>query len=348
MALSYVFNKYIGEYIVENTGLVSLNYTLSKKECNSITTINTGTILVTQKITLPIKFTDGVYSLKISDNTSEELLPDILFYDNLLYSIVKNVEKSICGCGDNTPCKDCEQSECNLLLNTITSMTTVSILDTVKYSEFVANAQKNLKCSIDEATLCYLTNLQILGKQDTKRLLLNIVCAYYLAFYNKQLSLSTNSTQDNYVNTFYKNLNKCKLVVRDGSDLDRYKAGIDSTLGKVIKEARAEAGDIAKQLNEKSNQAFLAQNENDRRAAGITSTAETEMKKVPVTGHSAAAPLNAAFQAGLNSGLTRAELAAGAMACGTRQDCYRLDGYDLANPKSQCFRKGIGPRLCFP
>lgn len=150
------------------------------------------------------------------------------------------------------------------------------------------------------------------------------------------------------VNTFYKNLNKCKLVVRDGSDLDRYKAGIDSTLGKVIKEARAEAGDIAKQLNEKSNQAFLAQNENDRRAAGITSTAETEMKKVPVTGHSAAAPLNAAFQAGLNSGLTRAELAAGAMACGTRQDCYRLDGYDLANPKSQCFRKGIGPRLCFP
>lgn len=158
------------------------------------------------------------------------------------------------------------------------------------------------------------------------------------------------------VNTFYKNLNKCKLVVRDGSDLDRYKAGIDSTLGKVIKEARAEAGDIARHLNQKSAEAMKANVENDRRAAGITTAADAARGGRPDAhgDRSSPEPLNEAYRRGgeavMHEGKTPAQIHAEAQTCyPTNETCYHLDGYELGNQKSQCYRKGqSGPRVCFP
>lgn len=84
MALSYIYNDYKDIYTLENTGLVTLNYTLSKVECNSVTTVKTGSINVGQTVTLPIKYIDGVYSIEISDSIESLILPDILFYNNLL------------------------------------------------------------------------------------------------------------------------------------------------------------------------------------------------------------------------------------------------------------------------
>jgi|GEM_PF-4971921 len=153
------------------------------------------------------------------------------------------------------------------------------------------------------------------------------------------------------VNNFWINLDKCKRAVKDGGELDKYKEDIDATLGKALKDARAEAGDIAKHLDEKSKEAIRAQAENDSRAGRINTAADEARggKPDPVTGdRSAPGPMNQAYSAGLATDRDYASLAKEASTCGLgRNDCYRLDGYDLGNNNSQCFKKGYEPRVCF-
>ena len=212
MALNYIYSKYKDTYTLENTGIVVLNYTLSKVECSGITTVSQGNINVNQTITLPIKYIDGVYNLKISDSVSEEILPDILFYNNLLLSIIDNVEKVICGCGDCKDCNnECNDEECNLYLATIISVISLAFVNNPKYNTYLSIIGDYLKCSIDEKVLCYLTNEMILGKIETKDLTLQIAGLYYLAFYYTELNEASDEEEAEYTKEKYKftKISKC-------------------------------------------------------------------------------------------------------------------------------------------
>ena len=214
MALNYIYSKYKDTYTLENTGLVVLTYTLYKEECNSTATVSQGSINVNQTITLPIKYIDGVYNLKISDSVSEEMLPDILFYNNLLLSIIDDVEKVICGC-KNCNCNDCD-AECNSYLASLVSVLAFTFVNNPKYNTYISIIRDYLKCSIDDSVLCYLTNEMVLGKQETKTLLLQIISLYYLAFYYTDINESINTSEAEYIKTKYKFTKIAKCLKKIG------------------------------------------------------------------------------------------------------------------------------------
>lgn len=226
MALNYIYRKYKDTYTLENTGLVTLDYTLSYKECSSVTTVSQGKINVNQTVTLPITYIDGVYNIKISDSVSEEILPDILFYKNLILSIVDNVENVICGCEN---CKDCggncSDDECNSLLVTLVSEQALTFVNNPKYNTYLSIIGDYLKCSISELVLASLTQEMILGKQEVKDLVLQIIGLYYLAFYYTELHEASDDSEVDYVKDKYKfnKIAKClkKIGINTGDIEDQ-------------------------------------------------------------------------------------------------------------------------------
>lgn len=218
MALNYVYRKYKDTYTLENTGLVALTYILSYRECNSVTTVSQGNINVNQTVTLPITYTDGVYSIKISDSVSEEILPDIFFYKNLVLSIIDNVEKVICGCDGckGSSYSKCDNTECNSLLFTLVSEQSLTFVNNPKYNTYLSIIGDYLKCSINELIVCSLTEEMLLGKQDVKNLVLQIIGLYYLAFYYTELHEASDDSEVDYVKEKYKFNKIAKCLKRIG------------------------------------------------------------------------------------------------------------------------------------
>jgi hypothetical protein len=219
MALSYIFKKYKDVYTIENTGTVTLYYTLSKKECSSVTTAEKVSILVGSTEILPIKNIDGVYSIKISDSVSEEILPDILFYNNLLLSLINGTQRTLCGC-KGCGCPDCADENCLDRLVTLVSSQSYLFANSPNYNSTQNLISKVLKCSIDEGVSCLITNQQITGKQEIKDLLYKILSMYYLSFYLTDRSLSTDDVESAYIDIKYKFPSMIKCIEKTGISYD--------------------------------------------------------------------------------------------------------------------------------
>lgn len=220
MALGYILRDYKDIYTLENVGLVTLSYTLSKKECDSVTTIEEGDILAGQTITLPINYIDGVYSIEISDNIETLILPDILFYNNLLISIIDNVEEVVCGCKGCDTCDDCGDEECSLHLNTLIAVLAFNFMKSPKYNDYLDLVAEVLKCTIDARILCLITKQLILGKEDSKDLVLEIIALYYLAFYFKDLADAEDAEEVTYIKTKYNSVKILRCIRKMGIDID--------------------------------------------------------------------------------------------------------------------------------
>lgn len=217
MALNYIHNIYKDVHTLENIGSVVLNYTLSKKECNSTTTIKEESINVGQVVTLPIKHIDGVYEVIISDGSEQETLPDILFYNNLLLSLINSVERSLCGC---KPCNDCEDcNDCEEYLSTVLSCLSFTILNFPNYNNTINIISSTIKCNIDEEVLCFITKKQILGKENVTDLLKQICAIYYLSFYNDQIAGAVDTEESNYINEKFKFQKISKCITKLGINI---------------------------------------------------------------------------------------------------------------------------------
>jgi hypothetical protein len=245
MALSYIFKKYKDVYTIENTGIVTLYYTLSKKECSSVTTAEKVSILVGSTGILPIKNIDGVYSIKISDSVSEEILPDILFYNNLLLSLINGTQRVLCGC-KGCGCPDCADEDCLDRLVTLVSSQSYFFANNPKYTSTINLISKILQCSIDEGVNCLITNQQITGKQEIKDLLYKILSMYYLSFYLTDRSLSTDDVESAYIDIKYKFPSMIKCIEKTGISYDEvlkafndyvvYYYQIDNPISTIINE----------------------------------------------------------------------------------------------------------------
>ena len=218
MALVYNFKKYKDVYTIENNGLVTLTYTLRKVECDSTTIVRQGEILVGQTVILPIKHIDGVYRITISDSVLEETLPDILFYNNLLLTIIDSTEEVLCGCKGCNTCEDC--NNCEQYLLTLTTILAYSIVNNPTYSPYINSIAEQLKCDIDAKVLCLLTNIQILGETEVEDLLKEIVALYYLAFYLYDLSQATDAEEAEYIKIKYLSSKIMKCIRKLGINID--------------------------------------------------------------------------------------------------------------------------------
>ena len=218
MALTYIYKKYKDVYTIENTGLVPLTYTVTRKECDSSTVIKTGTIAVNIIVTLPINFVDGTYVVTISDGILTDTLPDILFYNNLLLTIISNVEKVLCGC---KPCNDCEDcNSCDEYLNTVSEVLAFAYINHPKYNSYIEDIITSIKCDFTEHVLCMLTKKSITGDEDTKNIYLRIIGLHYLAFYLVDLAGAFDTEEADYIKLKYNSSRILKCLKKVGIDID--------------------------------------------------------------------------------------------------------------------------------
>lgn len=220
MALDYIYKKYKDVYTIENTGVVTLNYSIDTQGCNTTTLYKEGVIIPGQTFTLPINYTTGVYIVTLSYNIEEEILPPILQYNNLLISIINNTEEIMCGCKDCN-CNDCDdQDQCMIKLNTLISDLSFSFVFNPVYSTYISIIADYLNCTINENVICYLTTQQITGKEETNDLYLQMVGLYYLAFYYYDLHQAIDDSEVTYIKNKYKFSKVSVCLKRNGINID--------------------------------------------------------------------------------------------------------------------------------
>lgn len=218
MALNFVYKNYKDVHTIFNSGILPLTYSISRIECDSKELVKTAQIPVGETITLPLNYMDGVYSVTITDGIEEQILDDILYYNNLLLTIISNVEASLCGCKTCDECEDC--NECSLYLNTLNQVLAFSIVNNPKYSPYINLINEELKCDFSQVVLCMLTNSMIDGNQDTKNIYLRIIAMYYLAFYILDWIQSTDVDEANYIKCKYNSVKILKCIKKLGINID--------------------------------------------------------------------------------------------------------------------------------
>ena len=218
MALNFTYKKYKDVYTILNTGIVPLSYTVLRKECNSSILVKVGEIKVNETITLPFNFVDGVYQVSITDNIETEILPDILYYNNLLLSLLRNTEVSLCGCKTCNDCEDC--NECEVYTNTINQVLAFAYVNYPKYTTYINTINEFMKCLYTESVLCSLTNNMVSGNEDTKKIFLQIIAMHYLAFYLVDLIQATDLAEAEYIKTKYNSTKILKCIKKLGIDID--------------------------------------------------------------------------------------------------------------------------------
>lgn len=218
MALKYIYAKSEDTHKIKNIGPTPLSYIISTFDCEEKVLFKTGEILTDQTVILPINYIDSIYSLELSDGIESEEF-SIHQYNNLLKSIIYNIEEVVCGC-DNCGCSDCNDVDpCGLSLNTLISIFSYFFVVSPSLNSYVEIIGEYLKCDIKADVLCYISKQQINGEQDTQDLYYKIIGVYYAAFYYSEFAKATTPEERAFVSMKYKFLKIAKCLKKVGVDL---------------------------------------------------------------------------------------------------------------------------------
>lgn len=198
MATTYTLTKYKDVYTLKNIDTLPFRFTLSQVECLSSTIVKDIILQPGKEIDIFTGLIDGQYELVVY---SDDSLTVIDYYYNLNLDLIKNIEKIVCGCKDCNDCEDC--TDCDLYLSTITTILAYYFINVPLYNENLDNVSISMNCNTSEKIFCYLAKQMVTGDSDTKRLFLQIVGMYYLAFYYTDLSLAVDTDEETYINTKY-------------------------------------------------------------------------------------------------------------------------------------------------
>ena len=156
-----------------------------------------------QTFKFPIK--DGLYNVEIyNDNFSESYT--IPVFDNLLKSLVEDIEDYFCGeCGCCANCEGEEDKRAELLLK----LMSFYIVNRKYVSGFVDKAMECLECSILEANFCYLYSEMISDNKENKQLYDNVIATFYIAFYMSDFIFSDENLDEKYQ---YDKIKNCILA----------------------------------------------------------------------------------------------------------------------------------------
>lgn len=213
--MTYTFKKYKDVYTIKNTGVVNLTYTLTRG-CGSTTQVETGSILPNGTTTLPINYIDGIYQITISDNTSTEELPDILFYNNFLLYIIDKVNILYCKCGDCGSCKDCNEVRCDTYLNLLSATNSYLMLNYLAYQVYLKSISQTLQCDIDNITLEFTARTQISGNEEILEVMNQVIASHYMAFYLNEYTSAIDDEERAYINEKFKYVNISKCLKKIG------------------------------------------------------------------------------------------------------------------------------------
>lgn len=213
MADTYTLSKYKDVYTLKNTDVLlqPFRFTVSKVECLLTTVVKDMELGPGEEVNILAGLLDGQYQLFVySDNS----LTTINYYYSLNIDIINSVEKVVCGCKDCNDCEDC--TDCDLYLSTITTALTYYFLNVPLYNEKLEDVTISMNCNTSEKVFCYLSKQMITGDSDTKRLFLQMVGMYYLAFYYTDFSLAADLDEEVYIIEKYKSAKILKCLQNMG------------------------------------------------------------------------------------------------------------------------------------
>ena len=135
--------------------------------------------LLTDIVIYRLPIIDGLYKIKI-DIEGVITYYNFLYYDNLLKSIINDIEIVLC---NSSTCNNCIEVNNNDLTRVLLKITSYYILMKEYYGEFLDSSLDCLKCTIRDSNKCLLLNEKILTNQENLDLFNKIISSFYLIFY---------------------------------------------------------------------------------------------------------------------------------------------------------------------
>lgn len=216
MPIVYSYSKYRDVYSLSNQGISSFTYKLIKLSCSeesiiiNNTTLNAGT---NTNILLP---SDGYYMLVLQQAEEDDIVIYIKDYNKLLNSFLEDAKNLLCDC----KCKNCDcEDSLNSLLLTITKANIYYNLNTEELCSIYSCVNSYNSCSIEEESICLITNELLTGKSDVSHLVKNLVINFYLAFYFRELIFAINLEEVNYIKAKYFSDEILKCIKKLGIDI---------------------------------------------------------------------------------------------------------------------------------
>ena len=203
MAIQQNVTKYKDVYTLSNEGVTSFSYFLFLIDCGERLQINTGSLLPSSVIVLPI-VRDGIYELELADD-EETTITKIVFRKNLLISIAKSIKKSLCDC----KCKDCDCEEKEISCNL--HKMAFYMLANPEYNLTLQELLPYFECILSEDVECTTTNEFIYGKINCNTLEKNLIVLYYLTIYLHEARLLSDEIEKDYLDQTmkYRDIQKC-------------------------------------------------------------------------------------------------------------------------------------------
>lgn len=135
--------------------------------------------LLIDTIVYRLPIIDGIYQIKI--NIQGVITNyNFLYYDNLLKSIINDVEIVLC---NSLNCNNCREIDNKDLTRVLLKIISYYILMKEYYGEFLDSSLDCLKCTIEDSNKCLLLNEKILTNQENLDLFNKIISSFYLIFY---------------------------------------------------------------------------------------------------------------------------------------------------------------------
>ncbi len=138
-------------------------------------------ISVSQSYSFDLPSKDSIYKLTISNSTDtvDILIP---YYDELLQSLISDIDLLLCGCGCES-CNECIDEDDPVVSDTLLKTMFYYTLTNSIYNKYFEAAFKCLDCTLNEANICMLINEKYAGYSDNIILMKKLISIYYLSFY---------------------------------------------------------------------------------------------------------------------------------------------------------------------
>lgn len=182
--------------ISSNTGL-SINIKVSIKEScqdnkyNQIQEYNTTTT-----ISFNLPYDDGKYKIEITNNQNETYTYYIPKYDNMLKSLISDIELILCDCKCKH-CNDCTQTTEKDYSSVLLKLLSYYVLNKEYYEAFLKIVFECTECALEDAFKCVLLNEKVYGNSENTELFKKIISHFYLGFYYGKLGYINNLEETN-------------------------------------------------------------------------------------------------------------------------------------------------------
>jgi len=182
--------------ISSNTGL-PINIKISIKEsCKENIYLQLQEYNTSSSITFNLPYDDGKYKIDITNDQNQTFTYFIPKYDNMLKSLISDIELVLCDCKCKH-CDDCTQTTEKDYSSVLLKLLSYYVLNKQYYEGFLNIVFECTECAIEDAFKCTLLNEKVYGNSDNTELFKKIISHFYLGFYYGKLGYINNLEETN-------------------------------------------------------------------------------------------------------------------------------------------------------